>query len=70
MSNDPAAIDNEVDPSNCQNRLEPQRRQNPRLAFDDDRYQDNVFRVLIRMATTGAAVAAQKWPLVRRHWEQ
>ncbi|MDP6767341.1 MAG: hypothetical protein QGH08_03270 [Arenicellales bacterium] len=57
-SNDPAAIDKEVDPSNCQNRLEPQRRQNPRLAFDDERYQDNVFWQSISMASTGAAVAA------------
>ena len=57
-SNDPAAIDNEGDPSSCQNRLEPQRQQNPRLALDDERYQDNVFSQSISIASTGAAVAA------------
>ena len=66
----PAAIETRSPEVGSQNKLDPQSRQNLRRAIGDDWYQRNPFDSL-RMRLSGrAAVEAEKWPLVRRHWVQ
>ena len=56
--------------TDSQKMLEPQVRQKPRLADSDDSYQRSPPDSTSVRPSRRVAVAATKWPLVRRHWPQ
>jgi hypothetical protein len=57
-------------PSGLQNKLPPHTQQNPRSAFDEDRYQVSVADEVSLKSDVDTLVMAAWWPLVRRHCAQ
>src|SRR5215468_5088599 len=70
LSSVPAMIEKRGSPFGAQNRFEPQNWQKPRRALGDESYQRSPRSSRRTMASRRAAVAAAKWPLVRRHMSQ
>src|SRR3984957_19131413 len=66
----PAMMAIRPSPVGSQNRLAPQSAQNPRLADTEDWYHRKLLEDLSKRSSRAHAVAATKWPLVRRHISQ